>query len=302
MSWEDWLRRPQKVWVRKALFQVHMWTGIGVGLYVFLISVSGSAIVFRPELLRAFARPAPVIANAGLPMSEDALKDAARRVYPEHEVTEIWRSKKPDAAVELWLRHGARTRQRLFDPYTGEDFGEAIMLGERVVLGLIRFHDTLLGGEFGRTINGFGALFLVVLCATGAVIWWPGVKTWRRSLVIPRKLNSHRFNWHLHSMLGFWSLALVVMWAVTGASLAFPHLSAAIVEHFEPAEQATVFPRTGDWILTWFGRLHFGRFGGRSMKMLWVVLGLVPPLLFVTGAWMWWKRVLRPRLQRLLPS
>ena len=80
-------------------------------------------------------------------MPEDALKDAARRVYPEHEVTEIWRSKKPDAAVELWLRHGGKTRQRLFDPYTGEDLGEAIMLGERVVLGLIRFHDTLLGGE-----------------------------------------------------------------------------------------------------------------------------------------------------------
>src|SRR5258708_13138734 len=47
---EQWLRRPQNVWLRRALFQIHLWTGIGTGLYVLLVSVSGSAIVFRNEL------------------------------------------------------------------------------------------------------------------------------------------------------------------------------------------------------------------------------------------------------------
>jgi uncharacterized iron-regulated membrane protein len=300
MSWGEWARRPQKVWLRRALFQIHMWTGLGVGIYVFLISISGSAIVYRPELLRAFARSAPVVTGSGMPMTESALKDAARRAYPEYEISQIWGSKKPDAPVEIWLEHEGTIRQRLFDPYTGEDLGEAVMLGERVVMGLISFHDTLLYGDVGRTVNGVGALCLALLCLTGAVIWWPGSKTWRRSLIVPRKLNWQRFNWHLHSMLGFWSLALVIMWAITGASLAFPHFSAAVVEYFEPAEQATVFPRRGDWILTWFGRLHFGRFGGRFMKASWVVLGLVPPALFVTGALIWWKRVVRPRFRRVV--
>jgi uncharacterized iron-regulated membrane protein len=48
--WERWLRRPQSLWLRKAIFQIHLWTGIALGLYVFVISVSGSAIVFRNEL------------------------------------------------------------------------------------------------------------------------------------------------------------------------------------------------------------------------------------------------------------
>ena len=45
-----WLRRPKSVWLRKALFQIHLWTGIALGLYVFVISITGSAIVFRNEL------------------------------------------------------------------------------------------------------------------------------------------------------------------------------------------------------------------------------------------------------------
>ena len=36
---ERWMRRPQNVWLRRALFQVHLWTGIAVGLYVVAISV-----------------------------------------------------------------------------------------------------------------------------------------------------------------------------------------------------------------------------------------------------------------------
>ena len=51
--WTRWLRRPQNVWLRRALFQIHLWTGIGTGLYVLLISITGSAIVFRNEIYQS---------------------------------------------------------------------------------------------------------------------------------------------------------------------------------------------------------------------------------------------------------
>jgi len=38
-SWEKWLNRPQSLWLRRALFQIHLWTGTGVGLYILLMSV-----------------------------------------------------------------------------------------------------------------------------------------------------------------------------------------------------------------------------------------------------------------------
>jgi hypothetical protein len=36
--WQRWARQPQKVWLRRALFQVHLWSGIAVGLYILLMS------------------------------------------------------------------------------------------------------------------------------------------------------------------------------------------------------------------------------------------------------------------------
>ena len=45
--WQQWLKRPRTVWLRKALFQIHLWSGLGVGLYLVVISVTGSVLVFR---------------------------------------------------------------------------------------------------------------------------------------------------------------------------------------------------------------------------------------------------------------
>jgi uncharacterized iron-regulated membrane protein len=42
----------QRSRLQRALFQVHLWTGIAISLYVLLISLSGSVIVFRRELDR----------------------------------------------------------------------------------------------------------------------------------------------------------------------------------------------------------------------------------------------------------
>jgi uncharacterized iron-regulated membrane protein len=54
----------------------------------------------------------------------------------------------------------------------------------------------------------------------------------------------------------------------------------------------------GDEIVLWMSRLHYGRFAGLWVKWLWVALGLIPPLLFVTGALMWWNRLLSPSARR----
>ena len=49
-AWQQWLDRPEKFWFRAVLFQIHFWVGAAVGAYIFLLSLSGSAIVYRNEL------------------------------------------------------------------------------------------------------------------------------------------------------------------------------------------------------------------------------------------------------------
>lgn len=54
-AWQQWLQHPERSWVRRALFQIHLWVGAGLSAYIFLMSVSGSVIVYRNELSRNFS-------------------------------------------------------------------------------------------------------------------------------------------------------------------------------------------------------------------------------------------------------
>ncbi|PYU32531.1 MAG: hypothetical protein DMG31_10460, partial [Acidobacteria bacterium] len=134
-AWQRWLQHPESERLHRALFQVHLWLGMLAGLYLFVMSVSGSAIVFRNEL----------------------------------EVS-------------------ADPKSRLF----------------RLVEWLVDLHTNLLSGDTGRRLNGIGAICFTLLCLTGAVIWWPGITHWRRSLSVNWRSSFARINWDLHNTLGFW--------------------------------------------------------------------------------------------------
>ena len=297
-SWETWKRRPQTVWARRALFQVHLWTGIGLGLYIVLMSVTGSALVFRRELTRSLGREPRVAVAPGARLDEDALKQAAERAYPGYEVTRVSLRKNPDQAAEVWLERSGSKLQRLFNPYTGADMGDSIRRSFRFALWLAGLHDNLLVSKTGRTLNAAGGILSTLLVLTGAIIWWPGIDTWRRSLSFRWKMNPKGFNWTLHSALGFWALALVLMWAVSGIYLSIPSAFNTAVDYLEPLKTNSRSLRVGDQVLYWLAQAHFGRFAGVWVKIAWTVLGLMPAVLFVTGLLMWWKRVVKPWMSR----
>jgi uncharacterized iron-regulated membrane protein len=204
--WQQWRERPEHVWLRQALFQVHFWVGAIVGGYILLVSVSGSLVVFRRNV---------------------------------------------NTAAVQWL---------------------------------IDFHTNLLGGPTGRRINGIGAISLVLLCLTGAVIWWPGVRHWRRSLTIEWGARFPRLNWDLHSALGFWCFAFVAMWGVSGVYFVFPRWFDVLLL-VDPADRLT------DRALFLLSALHFGRFD-RLTQVVWTVLGLVPAVLAFTGIFICCRRVM----------
>ena len=297
-AWDKWRTRPQTLLLRKAIFQIHLWTGIGLGLYVLLMSVTGSALVFRREIARALARDTHIAAGPGTRMSEDQLKQVAGRAYPDYEVSHVWLRKNPDQAVEIWLERRGKRMERLFNPYTGADLGDSLRIGFRFVLWLVDLHDNLLGGQTGRLINAAGGIFTLLLGLTGAIIWWPGIDTWIRSLSFRWKTNPKGFNWTLHSALGFWTFLFFFMWAISGIYLSIPSKFNAAVDFFEPLNASSRTLRFGDQVLYWLAQAHFGRFAGVWVKLIWTVIGLTPAALFLTGAIMWWKRVLKPWLGR----
>src|ERR1700680_2395294 len=94
--WQRWIPQPQNLWLRRALFQVHLWSGIGIGLYVLMISVTGSVLVYRNELYVA-AAPKPIFSTSSKPqLTEDQLKEAALRAYPGYEFDNLARTLDPN--------------------------------------------------------------------------------------------------------------------------------------------------------------------------------------------------------------
>ena len=289
----SFFRKPQNVWVRKAMFQIHLWTGIGVGLYIFVVCVTGSVLVFRRELMLIYANRPRISVRADVkPLTEEQLAAAATRAFPDFVVEKVWRGRRGNTPVDIWMNRGSRRAAHLFDPYTGADLGETRPRGVRVIDWLVSLHDDLLGGMNGRIVNGVGAILLLLLCISGAVIWWQGAKKWARGLTVRWRGGWQRINWDLHSAVGFWAFVAVLVWAISGIYLVFPHPFGAIVDFFEPGDPNSLLPRHGDVALEWLAKLHFGRFAGIKTKWTWAILGVIPPVLFITGAVMWWNRVL----------
>src|SRR5688572_31138888 len=88
-SWTQWLRQPQRVWLRRAAFQVHLWTGLGIGLYVVVLSLTGSLLVYRNELDRYLATPHASFDEQARPMNADELRAVAQRAYPGWRITDV---------------------------------------------------------------------------------------------------------------------------------------------------------------------------------------------------------------------
>jgi uncharacterized iron-regulated membrane protein len=53
-GWRRWIANPQSAPWRQTLLKVHLWTALAAGAYLVVISVSGSAVVFRREVSRSF--------------------------------------------------------------------------------------------------------------------------------------------------------------------------------------------------------------------------------------------------------
>src|SRR5258708_17851662 len=193
-SWEKWLHRPQSLWLRKALFQVHLWTAIGIGLYVLLMSVSGTVLVYRRQLAKAFSQEPRIAARPGARLTVDELKQAAKRTYPGYEATGVYERKSPDQPAEIWLERGEKRLQRLFNPYTGADLGDPLKAGFRFILWLADLHDNLLSDRTRRRWNAIGAVPSTLLCLAGANILWPGIHHLLRRLTARSKQNRQGLN------------------------------------------------------------------------------------------------------------
>jgi uncharacterized iron-regulated membrane protein len=232
-----WTRPRASAW-RRFLFQVHLWAGLLLALYVVVISLTGSAIVFREELEHAF-RPHANQSSAS-PKSIDELTRLATKATGR-EITWIRPPDSPAEPLEIWFVNGSRDLIRYIDPQTGVLLQETS--GQAVVHWLTDLHYNLLAGRTGRVVNAVGAAGLTLLAITGLVIWWPGVARWTDGLRVLWSARPARLNYDLHRAIGFWIFLLLLAWGLTGINFAFAKEFRAVVRTFLPMRTPQRVPK-----------------------------------------------------------
>ncbi|MGC4028099.1 MAG: PepSY-associated TM helix domain-containing protein [Steroidobacteraceae bacterium] len=300
--------------MRRVLVQVHLWLGVTFGLYLVMMSLTGSAIVARRELTRYWI-PEVIASEGRAALDTEVVRGLAQARYPDYEIVDFRENRTPRyrsrpggayvpypagsmaAPVEITFQRDDTAFTRRFDPYTGSDLGELFPAPYRALMALIDLHNDLLGGRTGRMINGTIAAVVTLLLLTGIAVWWPaGARRWRSSIWIRWGAPWRTQLRQIHNTCGFWLFLMLLLWTLSGVYFAFPDPFEAAKEFFFPPDSDRA--ETGDFLLAQFTSLHFGRFGGPGVRITWIVLGLVPAALAVTGALMWWYRVLEPALRK----
>ena len=118
-------------------------------------------------------------------------------------------------------------RQILVDPYSARVLGERERTRARfdhagAVRWLNDLHGRLLLDDTGRQIMGVAAILWTLSSLAGLVLWWPGRRKLRLALTIKWQAGTARRNYDLHRAVGFYSLPVLFLVALSGIYLAWP--------------------------------------------------------------------------------
>lgn len=208
--------------LRRTLRTLHLWLGLGAGLVFAVLGISGSVLVFQPELLRwqhpaLFAEPAPdeaTIAGGLARLLADPPPGVSGGDLPRA-ATPYWQLYTRDGG-RLYLDAGAE--RVLLERRTDND----------LLLWLRDLHTHLLGGQRGEQLAGVVGLIGLFLLLSGLYLWWPrsggmvAQLRWFRGPPIRRWLSWHR-------SLGTLTLPIVLLVALTGVAMVWSDVARGVL-------------------------------------------------------------------------
>ena len=233
----QFVHRPQRLWVRQFNFQVHLLAGIILALYMIVIGVTGAILVFRTELESAIGLKPWHNIQAAVPFADiTTVIDNVKAAFPRGQIISVFTPTEGEPTFVALVQDFDRERSEIRG--CGRS-GDGKILGEfprnDTWLSVVtRLHETLLIGPKGRRVNGYGAAFLLLLNITGLVVWWPGIQTWVRALIVDFRRTWRRVNFDSHRAVGFWTLGISSFWAISGIYFGWPAQTCAWVNRVSP--------------------------------------------------------------------
>ncbi|HEX4951202.1 MAG TPA: PepSY-associated TM helix domain-containing protein [Blastocatellia bacterium] len=202
----------------RVLFQIHLWGGLALGLYVFFIGLTGSVLVFHEEISHRMS-PRPRIAATESTPKLEQIRAGIQASYPDWHP---WSLEAPWEPGEPWgsylLKSGGG--KMVFADAEGRVVGEVNNKGTWLEL-CEQFHSFLLLPK-GRLYNGIAGLVLVGLALSGLYLWWPARGKWNTAFRIVRRSNWKGWVYDLHRVGGALMLGFIVLSGITGGYFTWP--------------------------------------------------------------------------------
>ena len=227
--------------MRRVLVFVHRWLALLLGLALLAVVISGVVLLYEQEIDRV-VNPELHRATA----SADPLTHSRRSRRFASRSADFKPSDIVDSHGVYLIYDTDYERQAYVDPGSGRVLGiddprDGVMgflynlhlcgLSCKGYAGYVPFLEKpahILGNEeltVGGLILAVTALMLLVLAATGIVVWWPGIKRLARGLRVRRRRGTYAFNYDLHNVVGIAAIPFLVMWGLTGAHFELKQVS-----------------------------------------------------------------------------
>lgn len=358
----------------KLAFKLHGWLGLAGGFFFLLFGLTGSMLLFRHELDRAFNPEVHRLVPGDRQVSADSMYRMINRTHPNlkkivlhdfpvdrYDSYEFMVYKNRQQVTENYLYYVA------VNPYTGKIIREGNYqdIGPSFFRWLYSFHYSLQLGIPGELFSAIIGLVMLLSLVSGLIVYRKHLWDALRFKAGLNFKNGRTAISSLHRIVGVWAMLSTAVFFFTGFWMNKEHFapsewklnpphqnievkvdidtlvkrSQKIVPGFlpiavnipsTPGQDVVVrgrMPTTSFFLLqgkasgisfdpvtgvmkkvsdidkqdfdTRFDAevysLHIGSYGGIPIRCLYVILGLLPGILSVTGAILWFKRTRKKR-------
>ena len=245
--------------VKKVIGKIHGWLGLGSGLVVLILGITGCMLAFEIEI-RNFTEPFRKVRienKAYLPPS--ALKTIAEKYLLSKKALGIEYPGEGKAAVAAY--YDEKNYEIVFlNPYNGNFLKHKNMPDDFFRIVLDGHFYLWLPNKIGQTIAASATLIFLIMMITGLILWWPKNKAARKQrFAVKWDARWRRKNYDLHNVLGFYMTWVAIFLAITGLVFGFQWFAKSVywvssggrqmVDHEHPLSDTTkvaVYPNMAD--------------------------------------------------------
>jgi uncharacterized iron-regulated membrane protein len=159
--------------MRRSLYRIHRFTGLTLGVLLFLLALSGVLITFRSELLPLLYPEFRVTPGQSKLSVEDLLQKSQRSLHMAR-VSNYYNGESPDDASLVLYKDPSYSLPGIItiDPYTGTIQADMPLWKNLFAVALF-FHANFFLGKSGEWLVGLLGLVLIFFVISGVILWWP---------------------------------------------------------------------------------------------------------------------------------